>query len=194
VHTQPPSTLPVPRLPPGCELRLLKAEQLQAYKDLRDAMLAAHEDAFTSDAATELARDAESYRSRLSLGAGGANLFTLAAWMGPRLVGAVSCEREPRAKVQHLAHIVGMMVADEVQGLGIGRALLYNALRLLQAEAEPALEQATLSVSSSNTRAVALYTQMGFEPYGRLPRALKLPSGEYLDKDLMRLDLRTFPR
>jgi ribosomal protein S18 acetylase RimI-like enzyme len=192
VYAQPPKALPVPRLPPGCELRVLKAEQLQAYKGLRDAMLAAHEDAFTSDAATELARDAESYRSRLSLGAGGTNLFTLVAWMGPRLVGAVSCEREPRAKVQHLAHIVGMMVADDVQGLGIGRALLYGALRLLQAE--PALEQATLSVSSSNTRAVALYTQMGFEPYGRLLRAIKLPGGDYLDKDLMRLDLRTFPR
>jgi ribosomal protein S18 acetylase RimI-like enzyme len=192
VHTQAPKALPVPRLPPGCELRVLKAEQLQDYKDLRDAMLAAHEEAFTSDAVTELARDAESYRSRLSLGAGGANLFTLAAWMGPRLVGAVSCEREPRAKVRHLAHIVGMMVADEVQGLGIGRALLYSALRLLQAE--PGLEQATLSVSSSNTRAVALYTQLGFEPYGRLPRAIKLPSGDYLDKDLMHLDLRTFPR
>lgn len=192
MHAQPPSTQPLPRLPPGCELRVLKAEQLQDYKGLRDAMLVAHEDAFTSDADAELARDAQSYRSRLSLGAGGINLFTLAAWMGPRLVGAVSCEREPRAKVQHLAHIVGMMVADDVQGLGLGRALLYSALRLLQAE--PALEQAMLSVTTSNTRAVALYTQLGFEHYGHLPRAIKLPGGDYLDKNLMRLDLRTFPR
>lgn len=183
------SALPVPRLPPGCELRVLKAEQLEAYKGLRDAMLAAHEEAFTSDAATELARSAESYRSRLSLGAGGANLFTLSAWMGPRLVGAVSCEREPREKVRHLAHLIGMMVADDVQGLGIGRALLYSALRLLQAEL--GIEQVTLSVTSSNRRAVTLYTRMGFERYGCLPRAIKLPSGDYLDKDLMRLDLRS---
>jgi ribosomal protein S18 acetylase RimI-like enzyme len=180
-----------PRLPPGCDLRLLKAEHLDAYKTLRDGMLAAHEDAFTSDAATELARSADSYRNRLGqiAGTAGAALFTLTAWMGPRLVGAVSCEREPRAKVQHQAHLIGMMVADGVQGQGLGRALLYGTLRLLAAE--PTVELLTLSVTSSNTRAIALYASMGFERYGRLARAIKLPSGAYLDKDLMCLNLHT---
>ncbi|HEX2011962.1 MAG TPA: GNAT family N-acetyltransferase [Roseateles sp.] len=181
-------TLVMPRLPAGCELRLLKEEQLQAYKTLRDTMLAAHEDAFTSDAAAELVRRAESYRNRLSQGPGGGCLFTLTAWAGARLLGAVTAEREPRAKVQHIAHLVGMMVADEAQGQGLGRALLYGALRLLHAE--PGLEQVTLSVTSSNARAVALYRQMGFRRYGCLPRAIRLASGDYLDKDLMCLELR----
>jgi len=181
-------TLPLPPLPAGSELRLLKAEQLGAYKQLRDTMLAGHEDAFTSDAATELARSAESYRSRLGQGTHGACLFTLAAWTGPRMVGAVTCERELRAKVRHQAHLIGMMVADEAQGRGLGRALLYGALRLLQGEA--GLEQVLLSVTSSNTRAVRLYAGMGFERYGRLSQAIKLASGDYLDKDLMRLNLR----
>lgn len=181
-----------PRLPAGCELRLLKADHLQAYKQLRDTMLAGHEDAFTSDAATELARGADSYRSRLGQiqQVPGACLFTLCAWQGPRLLGAVTCEREPRAKVAHQAHLVGMMVADTAQGLGLGRALLWAALRMLQQE--PGLEQVLLSVTGSNARAVRLYAGMGFERYGRLQQAIKLPSGDYLDKDLMRLDLRRF--
>lgn len=182
------SARPIPRLPPGCELRLLKAEQLPAYKRLRDAMLAGHESAFTSDAATELARSADSYRVRLGPGGSGPCLFTLTAWYGAGLVGAVTCERESRAKVRHTAHLVGMMVADDMQGQGLGRALLYGALRLL--EREEGLEQVTLTVSSDNAAAVALYTSMGFVRYGRLPRALKLASGRYLDKDLMRLELR----
>lgn len=181
-----------PRLPEGCELRLLKAEHLPAYKQLRDAMLAGHEDAFTSDAASELARDVDSYRSRLGQiqQEVGPCLFTLGAWRGPQLLGAVTCEREARAKVRHQAHLIGMMVADAAQGLGLGRALLWAALRLLRQE--PGIEQVLLSVTSSNARAVRLYASIGFERYGRLARALKLPGGAYLDKDLMCLDLRRF--
>jgi ribosomal protein S18 acetylase RimI-like enzyme len=182
-----------PRLPLGCDLRLLKVEHLEAYKALRDGMLAAHEEAFTSDAASELARPADSYRNRIGqicdTGAGGSALFTVTAWMGPSLVGAVSCEREPRAKVQHQAHLIGMMVADGAQGLGLGRALLHATLRLLAAE--PSVELLTLSVTRNNHRAVSLYASMGFERYGRLPRAIRLTSGDYLDKDLMYLDLNT---
>ncbi|QPF74753.1 GNAT family N-acetyltransferase [Roseateles sp. DAIF2] len=182
-----PPRLP-PRLLPGCELRLLREEQLPDYKALRDRMLAGHDEAFTSDAATELARSAESYRSRISQGPGGACLFTLTAWLDGTLIGAVSCEREPRQKVRHTAHLIGMMVDDPVQGRGIGRALLHAALRLL--EQEDGIELVTLSVTSSNRGAVALYESMGFRRYGCLPRALKLADGRTLDKDLMCLDLQ----
>src|SRR6218665_647092 len=131
-----------------CQIRLLRETDLPAYKALRDAMLARHPEAFTSDAETELQRDADSYRSRLSGGAGGGSLFTLTAWLDGRMVGAISAEHEARMKVRHIAHIVGMMVADEWHGRGIGRLLLDRALRLL--EGEPRLELVTLSVTASN--------------------------------------------
>lgn len=169
-------------------IRLMRAADLPAYKQLRDGMLAAHPQAFTSDAATELQRDADSYRSRLSGGGDGASLFTLTAWAGPRMVGAISCEHEARVKVRHIAHIVGMMVSNELHGQGIGRSLLERALTLLQGE--PVLELAVLSVSSGNARAVRLYEAFGFQRYGRLPGALKLPDGQLLDKDLMHRRLR----
>lgn len=171
-----------------CRLRLLTQADLVAYKALRDAMLAGHPGAFTSDAQTELLRDADSYRSRLCGGDHGANLLTLVAWSGTRLAGAVSCEHQARLKVRHIAHVVGMMVADDLQGCGIGQRLLTQALRLLQGE--PSLDLVTLSVTANNTSAARLYQRCGFTRYGRLPGAIKLPDGQLLDKDLMSRRLR----
>ncbi|MDC8783734.1 GNAT family N-acetyltransferase [Roseateles koreensis] len=170
------------------QIRPLHLEDLAAYKDLRDGMLARHPEAFTSDAATELQRDANSYRSRLSGGNGGANLFTLVGWQGADMVGAISCEHEARLKIRHIAHIMGMMVREDLHGHGLGRQLLERTLHLLRGEA--ALELVTLSVTSSNTAAVKLYERCGFTRYGRLPGAIKLLDGRVLDKDLMCLRLR----
>ncbi len=165
------------------QIRLLRELDLLAYKQLRDMMLARHPTVFTSDAETELLRTAESYRSRLSGGNSGLCMFTLAAWQGERLVGALSCEREPRAKVRHIAHIVGMMVLDELHGQGIGRQLMEAGLRLLKSE--PSLLLATLTVTAGNAAAVHLYERCGFSRYGRLEKALRLADGSLLDKDLM---------
>lgn len=169
-------------------LRLLQEPDLAAYKALRDTMLARHEQAFTSDAATEQARSTESYRVRLHRPAGGQALFTLGAWLDGELVGALTCEHEGRHKVQHIAHLVGMMVDDRHQGRGIGRQLLEQALVLLRRE--PRLELLTLTVTSTNRAAVALYRSIGFSRYGQLKRALRLDGGRYLDKDLMSLSLQ----
>ncbi len=169
-------------------LRLMQESDLLAYKALRDAMLAGHPEAFTSDAETESRRDLASYRNRLPGGQGGATLFTLLAVDGERVVGALTCEREPRRKVQHLAQLLGMMVADTHVGRGIGRALLAAAIARLQAM--PGLAQLTLSVTASNRPAVGLYRSMGFQRYGRLPDAVRLPDGRRLDKDLMLLRLQ----
>jgi len=186
-----------PSLPPDSNdaaeqpllLRLLNEADLADYKRLRDAMLAGHESAFTSDAATELQRDAASYRHRLHPQAGGHALFTLGAWIGGELVGALTCEHEARQKVRHVSHLVGMMVADAHQGRGVGRELLNQALALLKRE--PVLEMVTLSVSAGNEAAMALYRRFGFTRYGHLPRALRLSDGRYVAKDLMSLDLRS---
>ncbi|WP_431288999.1 GNAT family N-acetyltransferase [Roseateles chitinivorans] len=169
-------------------LRLLTEGDLPAYKALRDAMLARHEQAFTSDAETERAREAASYRVRLHPQAGGKSLFTLGAYAQARLVGALTCEHENRKKVMHIAHLIGMMVDDDYRGRGIGKRLLQQALVLLRRE--PRLESVTLSVTAGNQAAIAVYRQAGFTRYGHLPRAIRLSDGRYYAKDLMSLDLR----
>lgn len=168
-------------------IRPMVEPDLLAYKALRDAMLSGHPEAFTSDAETESRRDLASYRNRLAGGANGSTLFTLVALDGASLVGAITCEREPRRNVHHLAHLIGMMVADTHTGRGIGRALLQDTLARLRAV--PGLAQVTLSVTASNLAAVGLYTSQGFERYGSLPDAIRLPDGRCLAKDLMRLRL-----
>jgi RimJ/RimL family protein N-acetyltransferase len=172
---------------PELHLRALDENDLDAYKALRDHALAHHEEAFTSDAAAEAARTAQSYRSRLGCDGSGDGGFTLGAWRGDRLVGAISCERDPRSKVRHIGHVIGSMVANDQQGQGVGRALL-DAL-IARAGADDELHQLTLSVTVGNTAAVRLYESAGFTHYGTLPRAIRV-GGRFLDKHLMRLNLR----
>lgn len=160
---------------------------LAAYKALRDRMLALHPEAFTSDARSESVKPASVYAARLGFERPEGGHFTLGAWRARRLVGAISCERDTRTKVRHVGHVVGMMVADELQGRGIGSALLGACIAKAR-EAE-GLELLTLSVTSGNAAAIGLYRRFGFERWGTLRRALKV-GGRYHDKDQMALALR----
>jgi RimJ/RimL family protein N-acetyltransferase len=166
-------------------VRELQPSDVQAYKALRDHALTHYEDAFTSDAATEAQRTAQSYASRLGADADGS--FTLGAFLGDRLVGAVTCERDPRTKVRHLGHVTAMMVYREEQGRGVGRALM-DAL-IARAAADPELHQLTINVTAGNAVAEGLYERAGFVRYGTLPRAIRV-GGRFLDKHHLLLQLR----
>lgn len=165
--------------------RMLQPSDAAAYKRLRDDMLAAFPQAFTSDAETESLRPAESYAERLRAGPGG---FTLGILQGDDLLGALTCELPTRAKERHLGHLVAMMVAPAHQGRGLGRQLL--AATVAQARQHSGLLQLTLSVTRGNDAAVRLYEQAGFQTYGCLPDAVRLADGQLFDKLLMRLPLQ----
>jgi ribosomal protein S18 acetylase RimI-like enzyme len=167
-------------------IRRLMPDDLPAYKDLRDAMLAAHPSAFSSDAAEAQRRSPETYRARLGLERPEGGEFTLGAWDGAQLVGAIGCERDARIKVRHIGHIVGMMVRDAWQGRGAGRGLLAECLAL--ARRAEGLELMTLTVTAGNLPAIGLYERFGFVRYGSLPRAICV-DGQYFAKDQMMLAL-----
>ena len=171
-------------------IRRLTPEDLGAYKALRDRTLADHPEAFTSDAEAERRKEPASYLPRLGLGRPEGGHFTLGAWRGEtasaELVGAISCEREPRIKARHIGHIIGMMVKSDCNGQGIGRALLVAAIAA--ARSAHGLEMLTLSVTASNLAAVGLYESLGFVRYGSLPNAIKV-EGRYHTKDQMVLML-----
>jgi ribosomal protein S18 acetylase RimI-like enzyme len=168
-------------------IRSLTAPDLAAYKRLRDVTLAAEPEAFTSDAAEELAKSAQSYLPRLGLDRPEGGHFTLGAFTGSQhLVGAVSCEREVRIKGRHIAHVAGMMVLAEARGQGIGRRLMAECIAL--AGRARGLEMLTLSVTATNRTAVDLYQRAGFTRYGTLVHAIKI-GAHYHDKDLMVLNL-----
>jgi ribosomal protein S18 acetylase RimI-like enzyme len=142
-------------------------------------MLLAHPEAFTSDAEAERKKEPADYLHRLGLDRRGGGHFLLGAWSGPRMLGAIGCERELRRKVQHIGHVIGMMVRPEARGLGVGRALLDACVA--EARRTPGLEMLTLTVTAGNDKAIRLYESSGFAAYGTLPRALKLGS-TYHDK------------
>lgn len=170
----------------SASIRQLESVDLAAYKELRDEMLAAYPDAFTSDAATERQRSAESYRSRLQSYAPGGGQFTLGAWQSERLVGAISCERDLRVKVRHIAHVTGMMVRADADQAGIGGALLQAFID--QSRRVNGVSTLTLSVTAGNARALRLYERAGFSRYGSLPDAICV-DGRFHAKDYLVLTL-----
>jgi ribosomal protein S18 acetylase RimI-like enzyme len=152
-------------------IRPLATADLADYKRLRDAMLAAHPEAFTSDADSEAVKDPLDYLQRLGLDRHDGGQFVLGAWHDTRLLGAIGCEREERLKVRHTGHIIGMMVRAEARGRGIGARLLEACI----AEARHAgLEMLTLTVTAENAAAIRLYERHRFVAYGTLQRALKI--------------------
>ena len=168
-------------------IRLLVAADLPAYKVLRDDMLFAHPEAFTSDATEERAKEPTDYLHRLGLDRRERGQFVLGAWRGERLLGAIGCERDRRKKGRHVGHIVGMMVRPEARSRGVGRDLLQGLMG--ESRRTPGLEMLTLTVTAGNTHAVRLYETSGFVVYGNLVRAIRLDNGQYHDKLHMVLTL-----
>jgi ribosomal protein S18 acetylase RimI-like enzyme len=153
-------------------IRPLVAGDLVDYKQMRDEMLLAHPEAFTSDADAEKSKEATDYLHRLGLDRRGGGHFLLGAWSGTRIIGAIGCERELRRKVQHIGHVIGMMVRPEARGRGVGHALLDACIA--EARRTQGLELLTLTVTAGNSAAIGLYESSGFVTYGKLQRAIKL--------------------
>lgn len=168
-------------------IHTLVAADLPAYKTLRDEMLFAHPEAFTSDAADEVVKEPADYLQRLGLDRRERGHFVLGAWRGERLVGAIGLERDRRRKGKHIGHVIGMMVRPEARGQGIGRELLEGLIG--EARRSEGMEMLTLTVTAGNAAAVGLYETTGFVAYGLLVRAIKLANGKYHDKLHMVLTL-----
>ena len=153
-------------------IRLLRPDDLEAYKALRDEMLAAHPEAFTSDADTERERPPLSYLSRLGGGRGDDAQFVLGAWQHGTLVGAIGSDRDTRLKVRHIAHLIGMMLRPELRGSGVAARLLADCIGLLRTT--DGISMLTLTVTQGNTPAIRLYERAGFVRCGSLPRAMRV--------------------
>lgn len=109
--------------------------------------------------------------------------FVLGAF-NPQLIGMIGFYRRAGKKLCHKGNIWGMYVAEEGRSIGLGRALLCEAIR--RASALPGLSHVTLSVVTSNEAAVSLYESLGFQTYGIESAALKVDD-QLLDELLMSL-------
>lgn len=166
-------------------IRRLGRADAAAYRALRLRALCEHPDAFRSSFDEEAGKPVAWAERRLDDSDDG--LFVGAFDEGGALVGTAGVQLQRSAKVRHQAKVVGMIVAIEHAGRGIGRALIEACIG--HARAVPHLEALLLTVTSSNDRAVRLYRAAGFVEYGREPGSMKIGT-RYFDKTLMVLPLR----
>ncbi|MFI5860416.1 GNAT family N-acetyltransferase [Streptomyces sp. NPDC051546] len=109
-----------------------------------------------------------------------------AACLGDRLVGLGYWQRYARPTHRPHADLEKLAVAAQAHGLGIGRAL---AVALVEDARRAGIEVLTLDARGDNTRALRLYSSLGFTEYGRLPRFVAVGERRY-DKVLCMLDFR----
>jgi len=88
----------------------------------------------------------------------------LVAVHGDRVIGHLSVSREEHPVTRHVASL-GMAVAPEWRGRGVGSALMAEAIAWARAHG---VEKLALSVYPDNQRALALYAKFGFVEEGRL--------------------------
>jgi ribosomal protein S18 acetylase RimI-like enzyme len=98
---------------------------------------------------------------------------TIIAVAGTEVVGSVHVDRS-----RHGFGEVGMAVAREWRGRGVGSALLAAAIDRAR---ERGLHKLSLSVFPHNTAAIALYRKFGFVEEGRRVKQYRRSSGELWD-------------
>jgi RimJ/RimL family protein N-acetyltransferase len=165
----------------------LTPADVDEYRRVRLRALADHPESFRSNAEEEAAKPAHWWQERLAPREQSHALF-FGAWTANRqLVGTAGMLFETRRTTRHTAGIVGMYVAPEHAGRGLGARLLDACIE--HARADGRIEILYLTVTSTNAGAIRLYERRGFVAYGREPRSMRVGDRTF-DKLMMALPLR----
>ena len=156
------------------EVRLLNADDVEAYRQIRLEALERHPEAFGTTQAKEAAKPIAELLDKLE------NHAVFGGFRAERLSGIAVLRRQTIEKERHKATLWGMYVAEAARGTGLAGALVDAVL----AYARGRVIQVQLVVGEENISARRLYESRGFKSYGLAPRALKL-GDRYLDEYLM---------
>jgi L-phenylalanine/L-methionine N-acetyltransferase len=107
----------------------------------------------------------------------GEGQYTLVAVVDREVVGVIGMHTSSRPRVNHRGEI-GMMVRDDWQGKGVGKAMMQAVVDL--ADKWLNLSRIELTVFTDNEPAIALYRKFGFEIEGTL-RKYAFRDGEFVD-------------
>jgi ribosomal protein S18 acetylase RimI-like enzyme len=176
----------LPAASPAIELRLLNENDVEQYCRLRLEALECEPMAFSESPAEHHQLTKAQQMARLRQGPENPS-FVVGAFADGRLVGMAGFKRQVREKMRHKGHIFGVYVGAEYRGRSIARELMNDLLR--RARNIAGLEQVDLAVAERQTAAKKLYESLGFQVYGREPRALRVAS-ECIDEEFMVLALR----
>lgn len=168
------------------DIRLLGADDAQRYWTLRLEALQQHPEAFLTSYEDAIKRDNPIEQIASNFTAEGN--YTFGAFDNKALIGVVTLLQESAEKIQHRANIFAMYVTSKKQGVGVGKALMTEAIH--KAKTIKAIEKINLSVMASNDKAKKLYKKLGFKVYGFEENALKV-NGVYFNDEHMVLHLKT---
>lgn len=168
-------------------IRLLHAEDAQAYKKLRLSALQECPSAFSASYEDEVDRSINDVAARIQPAADG-SVCVLGVFRIDDLAGFVAIIHPPRAKLRHNVELAGMYVDPPCRRHGLGRGLLGAAID--HARSIDGVRQIKLGVNATNMAAKALYQSMGFERFGVEPDALNV-DGRFYDEEHYMLRLNS---
>jgi ribosomal protein S18 acetylase RimI-like enzyme len=166
------------------EIRALNEDDVEAFYWLRLEALQQEPRSFTESPIELQKTTPASIAARLR--SSPHDNFIIGAFADDQLIGMAGFYRSQGEKTSHRGHIWGVYVNRDWRGQGVARNLLNELLR--RARALPGLLQVSLAVGTEQTAARALYESLGFQVYGRDPRAIRV-GNDYIDEDLMVLRL-----
>lgn len=162
------------------ELRLLTADDAEAFWHLRLEALRNDPASFADSTEEHLTTTVTAFREKLSVGDPALN-FVVGYFEDGKLAGTAGFFRRPNKKERHKGHVWGVYVSPDLRGKGVGKALMLEIIR--RAKEIEGIEQITL-VASAKFPAQKLYESVGFKGYGIEPHSLKI-GNDYVDDVLM---------
>jgi ribosomal protein S18 acetylase RimI-like enzyme len=164
-------------------IRLLNADDAAEWLRLRLEALQCDPEAFSAALEQYQSLSIEEVQRRLW---STPDAFVVGALEQDHLVGMAGFYREQNPKTQHKGRIWGVYVSAPTRGQGVGRKMMDTVLK--RAAAIAGLDQLLLSVTSTQSPALALYRSLGCEEFGTEPRALYV-NGRFIDELYMTLRL-----
>ncbi|MDN4607892.1 GNAT family N-acetyltransferase [Sporosarcina highlanderae] len=164
------------------QIKRLCPQDAGAYYTIRLEALTMNPEAFAASFLEEKRQSAEKYSERFQ----GDDSVTFGAFDESGLIGTITLIPEKLMKLKHRASIVAMYVKPEKRGNGVAKQLMGAVIQM--AGSLEGIEQIHLTVVSSNSAAIRLYSSFGFKTYGIEKNALKI-DGTYFDEELMVLFL-----
>ena len=166
------------------EIRILTLDDAAEWIRLRLEALRAEPEAFSASLEEYESLSLDEVRKRLF---GNPGAFVVGSFEEGQLTGMAGYYRERGLKTRHKGHVWGVYVTPKSRGRGVGRQLMQALLE--RGRSIDGVQQILISVATTQAAAIHLYHSLGFETWGREPRALKV-CGRFIDEEYMVLNLK----
>jgi len=95
----------------------------------------------------------------------------LVAESDSKIVGTASIEQK-KWRLNHIGSF-GIVIKDEYRGIGLGKFMTQEVIKVARKELKPAPKIIKLEVYVNNKPAIALYKKMGFKIVGKIPNQIQ---------------------